>query len=123
MNKKIIVFILFPFIVILLFALFVFIAFSRPSPVYLGNNIKCNSIPDARITCKKAYELASPYLEKSFTLKNREFKGEPSDYISQYKKFYYINRDYPLGKSDWFYAGGDSAVKVNKNTGAVIEPK
>jgi len=123
MTKETVLFILAPLIVIGVFILFVLFAFSRPEPEYLGNNIKCNSIPDAKITCEKAYELAIPYLDNSFALKNREPRGEPSDYISHLKEWYYINRDYPLGKSNWFYAGGDSAVKINKNTGEIVEPK
>lgn len=47
----------------------------------------------------------------------------PDDYISQIGDWYYINRDYVLGKSNWFFAGGDTAVKVHKDTGEIIEPK
>jgi len=110
------------FIIISLSALFIYLAFSS-SPEYLGNKIKCNSILDAKISCEKAYELAKPYLEKSFSLKNREQRGVPEDYISQKGDYYYVNRDYPIGKSNWFYAGGNSAVKINKDTGEIKEPK
>jgi len=123
MKKKTLLFILTPFIIILLFILFVYIAFSKPDPEYLGDETKCNSIPGAKISCEKAYELALPHLDKSFALKNRNQNGEPSDYISQLNDWYYINRDFPVGKSNWFYAGGDTAVKINKETGEIIEPK
>jgi len=123
MKKKTLLIIFAPFIIIGLFILFVYIVFSQPSPEYLGNDTKCKSIPGAKISCEKAYELARPYLEKSFVLKNREQNGTPEDYISQMGNWYYINRDYPLGKSNWFYAGGNSAVKINKDTGEIMEPK
>jgi hypothetical protein len=134
MKKKTLLFILTPFILISLFIIFVYIASSQSNSEYLGDNIKCNSIPNAKISCEKAYELAKPYLEKSFALKNRNLEtieketglhitGQPSDYISQKGNWYYVNRDYALGKSNDFYAGGNTAVRIHKDTGEITEPK
>lgn len=79
-----------------------------------------------KITPQIAIEIAKPYLDISFRLRNskREFKYPPNApkdiYVILKGKYYYITKDDHNFKTVEAYM--HDAVRVNKNTGEVIEP-
>lgn len=83
--------------------------------------------PGATIQPQKAVELASPYLDKTFELRQRNSDltrkkdVEPIIHVTLKDDEYYIVKENYPGKSVYFYL--EHAVKVNINSGNVVPPQ
>jgi len=81
---------------------------------------------ECKISPEKAYEIAKPYLQLSYEIRNKKRnypsdKLEMNDYILLKGNYYYITRDnYPYKT---FMAYLNHAVKVDSGTGEIIKPK
>ncbi len=96
------------------------------NPVFIGSSTYgFKIIGEYPIKPSEAYEAAKPYLEQSYTLRNRgrnfpKDRLNMNDYMLFKGGYFYISRDnYPY-KSYWAYL--KHAVKVNADTGRVIPP-
>ncbi|MBU1128376.1 MAG: hypothetical protein KJ995_08170 [Candidatus Omnitrophica bacterium] len=89
-----------------------------------------DNFPKNKITPKQALTLADPYLDISYVLRknNREpelnidvVKKPPIVNVTLHKDYYYVTKDNYYSKLVTSYL--NYAVKVNKDTGAVIIPE
>jgi len=97
-------------------------------PKSVGSSLSgYKEIPGAIIQPQKAVELAGPYLDKTFELRQqdsdltRRKDIEPIIHVTLKNNEYYIVKDNYPDKSVYFYL--KHAVKVNIKTGNVIPPQ
>lgn len=97
-------------------------------PQSVGNSLSgYKEIPGAKIQPQKAVDLASPYLDKTFELRqkdselNRRKDREPIVHVTLKDDEYYIVKENYPEKSVYFYL--KHAVKVNIKTGKVTPPE
>ncbi|MEW6067615.1 MAG: hypothetical protein AB1610_04920 [Nitrospirota bacterium] len=111
-------------IILILLAL----ALAGCEPQSVGNSLSgYKEVPGAKIQPQKAVELASPYLDKTFELRqkeselNRNKDREPIVYVTLKDDEYYIVKENYPAKSVYFYL--KHAAKVNIHDGKVTPPQ
>ncbi|MEK7698944.1 MAG: hypothetical protein AAB332_00935 [Planctomycetota bacterium] len=97
-------------------------------PQSLGNSLSgYKEIQGAKIQPQKAVELASPFLDKTFELRQKDSElargkdREPIIYVTLKNDEYYIVKENYPAISVYFYL--KHAVKVNIKTGKVTPPE
>lgn len=104
-----------------------FLPMACTETVFLGS--KSNGFKkciECKISSDKAYEIAKPYLQLSYELRNKKRNYPPDklkidDYILLKGNYYYITRDnYPYKT---YMAYLSHAVKVDSRTGKLFPPK
>lgn len=111
-------------LILIIFAMFL----TGCEPQSMGSSLSgYKIIPGAKIQPQEAVGLASPYLDKTFELRQwnseliRKKDVEPIIYVTLKDDEYYIVKENYPAVSVYFYL--KHAVKVNINSGAVVPPQ
>ncbi len=107
-------------------AVIVFFLASCASVEYFSHSEKgFDDAPKTKVTIQKALSIAEPYLDITFQLRKeamvRSTEKEPIIWVSLKGGWYYFVKDNYPSYTPGFYL--KHAVKVNSDTGELVEPK